>query len=135
MTQVLHILTTLSLCALLTGGIGQVWGEAGHPVVIDLDAEGPHPQQLAVVAGTAVIWVSHLAHTRQVVVPVTFTEGLRVAQATRAVQGYNGFILERHDFIGRMQGDGGKVALRFVTPGTYTYTLDHDYRSGTIVVR
>jgi plastocyanin len=103
--------------------------------VINLYPEGPQPQKLEVAAGTAVLWVSHLASTRLVVVTVTFVEGQKVAPATTAVEGYNGFVLEEHDFIGRMQGDGGKVALRFITPGEYTYAIDHGYITGTIRVR
>jgi hypothetical protein len=53
-----------------------------------------------------------------------------------SVEGYNGFDLEGKHFMGRMEGKGGKVALRFVTPGTYTYTNDHrGHLTGTIVVR
>jgi len=129
------MLPVLLLFLLLPGLPGQVQGDAGHPQVINLHPDGPQPQKLEVAAGTALVWVSHLAHTNLVVATVSFHEGQQVAQATTAVQGYNGFVLEGHDFIGRMQGDGGKVALRFVTPGTYTYALDHNHLTGTIMVR
>jgi len=42
-----------------------------------------------------------------VVVTVTFAEGHRIAQATTALQGYNGFILRGHVLRGRMEGNGG----------------------------
>jgi hypothetical protein len=59
-----------------------------------------------------------------------------VAQTTTAVEGYNGFVLEAGHFVGRMQGNGEKVALRFATPGEYTYTVDHrKHLTGTIVVQ
>ena len=135
MRRCMTMLPVVLLFLLLPGVPGQVQSDAGHPQVINLHPDGPHPQQLDVAAGTAIVWVSHLAHTNLVVVTVSFHEGQQVAQATTAVQGYNGFVLEGHDFIGRMEGNGGKVALRFVTPGTYTYAIDQDHLSGTIVVR
>jgi hypothetical protein len=123
------------LCLLLPGLPGQVYSDAGHPQVINLHPDGPHPPQLEVAAGTAVVWVSHLAPTPLIVVTVVFHEGPQVAQATTAVQGYNSFVLEGHDFLGRLAGNGGKVALRFVIPGTYTYITGQHHPSGTIVVR
>ena len=129
------LLPLLVLALLLSGATGPVQGEAGHPTVINVYLEGPHPQKLTVAAGTAVLWVSHLTHTKFAVVTVTFAEGHMVAQATGPVEGYNSFVLAGHDFTGRMQGDGGTVALRFVAPGAYTYALDHGHFTGTIVVR
>lgn len=129
------ILSMLLLGLLLLEAPGLVQGDASHPTVINLHPEGPQPQKLEVAAGTAVLWVSHLASTRLVVVTVTFVEGQKVAPATTPVEGYNGFVLEGHDFTGRMQGEGGKVALRFVTPGEYTYAIDHGHITGTIRVR
>ena len=120
---------------LLNSQPGQAQHEPGHPQIITLYADGPQPSQTDVAAGAAVVWVSHLAHTNLVVVTVTFAEGHRVTQATTPVQGYNGFILEGHALRGRMEGNGGKVAMRLLTPGTYTYTLDHNHLTGTIVVR
>ena len=85
--------------------------------------------------GTEVHWVSHLAPTKLVVVTMAFLEGQRVAQATTAVEGYNSFVLEGGHFVGRLEGSGGKVALRFNTPGEYAYTIDHQgHFIGTIVV-
>jgi hypothetical protein len=104
--------------------------------VINLHPDGPRPPRLEVAAGTAVLWVSHLAPTKLVVVTVSFLEGQGVAQATTTVAGYNGFVLEAGHFVGRMEGSGGKVALRFVIPGEYPYTVDHrEHLTGTIVVR
>jgi hypothetical protein len=124
------------LGSLLCSGLpGQAQHEPGHPQIINLSADGPQPPQTDVAAGAAVVWVSHLAHTNLVVVTVTFAEGHRVAQATTALQDYNGFVLEGHAFRGRMEGNGGKVALRFLTPGTYTYSIDQHHLTGTIVVR
>jgi len=120
---------------LLSGLPEQAQPETGHPQIINLYADGPQPPQTDVAAGAAVVWVSHLAHINLVVVTVTFAEGYRVAQATTVLQGYNGFILEGHALKGRMEGNGGKVALRFLTSGTYTYTLDQHHLTGTIVVR
>lgn len=133
-----HATTVLSLvlCGLLlAGGLQQVQGDAGHPKVINLHPDGPQPQRLAVAAGTAVVWVSHLASTKLVVVTVSFPEGQRVAQATTAMAGYNSFLLEAGHLVGRMEGSGGKVALQFNTPGEYAYTLDHHaHLTGTIAV-
>jgi plastocyanin len=120
---------------LLSGLPGQAQPETGQAQIINLSADGPQPPQTDVAVGTAVVWVSHLAHTNLVVVTVTFTEGHRVAQATTALQDYNGFVLEGHALSGRMEGNGGKVALRFLTPGTYTYSIDQHHLTGTIVVR
>jgi hypothetical protein len=105
------------------------------PRVINLYAAGPQPQRLDIRAGEAVLWVSHLAPTKLVVVTLAFLDGARVARVTQAVEGYNGFTLEGKHLVGRMEGNGGKVALRFTAPGTYTYSLGHAlYRTGTIVV-
>ena len=110
--------------------------ESALPRVINLSATGPQPQRLDVRAGDAVLWVSHLANTPLVVVTLAFLDGARVAQATASVEGYNAFVLEGEPFVGRMEGNGGKVALRFTTPGAYTYTLGHaPHLTGTIVVR
>jgi hypothetical protein len=39
-------------------------------------------------------------------------------------------------FVGRLEGSGGKVALPFLTPGAYAYTIDHQgHLTGTIVVQ
>ncbi|HEY5870672.1 MAG TPA: hypothetical protein VI542_34750 [Candidatus Tectomicrobia bacterium] len=133
-----HVTTMLSLLLfglLLAGGRHLVHGEAGHPQVIDLYPDGLQPQRLEVAAGIAVLWVSHLASTKLVVVTVSFHEGQRVAQATMAIAGYNSFLLEAGHFVGRMEGNGGKVALQFNTPGEYAYTVAHDqHLTGTIVV-
>ena len=87
-------------------------------------------------AGAAVLWVSHLAPTKLVVATLTFLDGQRVAQATTAVAGYNSFVLEKGHFVGRMEGSGGKVALKFLRPGEYAYTMDHqEHLAGTIVVQ
>lgn len=135
MIRVIRGFVFILLSGFLVGSPGQTWGDSGDPVVINLYVDGLHPQNLEVAAGTAVRWVSYLTHTSYVVVAVTFIEGQRVAQATQAFQGYGGFALEGDAFIGRMQADAGQVALRFVTPGTYTYALSHHHRVGTIVVR
>lgn len=133
-----HVTTMLSLLLfglLLAGGLYLVQGDAGHPRVINLHPDGPQPQRLDVAAGTAVVWVSHLAPTKLVVVTVSFPEGQRVAQATTAIAGYNSFLLETGHLVGRMEGSGGKVALQFNTPGEYAYTVDHHtHLTGTIVV-
>jgi hypothetical protein len=125
----------LLLGLVLAGGRQLVQGEAGHPTVINLYPDGPQPQRLEVASGTAVLWVSHLAPTRLVVVTLSFPQGQPVAQATTAIAGYNSFLLEAGHFVGRMEGSGGKVALRFNTPGEYAYTVDHhEHLTGTIVV-
>ena len=109
--------------------------ESGTPRVINLYAAGPQPQRLEVRAGDAVVWVSHLAPTKLVVVTLAFLDGARVAEATAPLAGYNGFVLEGEHFVGRMEGSGGKVALRFTTSGAYTYALGHKPDiTGTIVV-
>jgi len=80
--------------------------------------------------------VSHLAPTNLVVVTIAFLERQRVAQATTAVEGYNRFVREGDHVVGRLEGSGGKVALRFNTLGEYTYTVDHhEHLTGTIVVQ
>lgn len=126
----------VGLGVLLAGVPTPVHGDADHPTVVNLDADGPHPQSLRVRPGTSVLWVSHLAPTPLVVVTVAFREGPRAAQATTAIEGYNGFLLEGDHFVGRLEGSGGKVALRFNMPGEYAYTLDHHGQlTGTIVVQ
>lgn len=67
---------------------------------------------------------------------VAFSDGQRIAQATTPVEGHNSFLLEGGQFVGRMEGSGGKVALRFTAPGTYTYTIGRrEHHTGTIVVQ
>lgn len=61
--------------------------EPDLPRVIDLYAAGPKPQRLEIRAGDAVLWVSHLAHTKLVVVTVAFFDGARIAQAIDPVAG------------------------------------------------
>lgn len=131
------LLLVLGLFAVwLIGGSGRARGDVNHPTVINLRSTGPLPQTLTIRVGTAVVWVSHLAHTKLVVVTLAFLDGARVAQTTASVEGYNGFALEGEHFVGRMEGNGGKVALRFTTSGTYTYTLGHEPgTTGTVVVR
>jgi hypothetical protein len=125
-----------SLGGLLLSSLpGQAQHETGYPQIITLYADGPQPPQTDVAASAALVWVSHLAHTNLVVVTVTFAEGHRVTQATTPVQGYNGFVLEGYTLRGRMEGNGGKVAMRFLTPGTSTSILAHTHLTGTIVVR
>jgi plastocyanin len=109
--------------------------EPDTPRVVNLYAAGPQPQRVEVRAGDAVLWVSHLSQTKLVVATLAFLDGARVAEATAPVEGYNGFVLEGEHFVGRMEGSGGKVALRFTTLGTYTYALGHEPNiTGTIVV-
>lgn len=124
----------LLLClGLLPAGVPTpVHGDAGQPIVVNLSADGPQPKVVRVAPGTEVHWVSHLS---LLVVTMAFLEGQRAAQATTAVEGYNSFVLEGDHFVGRLVGGGGKVALRFNTPGEYTYTIDHrGHLTGTIVV-
>jgi plastocyanin len=110
-----------------------VSSDAAQPTVINLSTDGPQPQIVRVAPGTEVHWVSHLP---LLVVTLAFLEGQRAAQATTAVEGYNSFVLERDHFVGRLEGRGGKVALRFMTPGVYAYTIDHQgHLTGTIVVQ
>jgi len=125
----------LLLGLLLSNVFTPVHGDAGHPLVVNLSSDGPQPQVVRVAPGTEVHWVSHLAPTKLVVVTLAFLEGQRVAQATTAAEGYNSFVLEGDHFVGRLEGSGGKVALRFNTPGAYAYTIDHhEHLTGTIVV-
>lgn len=128
-------LLLMGLCVLLAGVPTPVHADADHPAVVNLYADGPHPRRLSVAPGASVLWVSHLAPTNLVVVTVAFIEGQRTAQATTTVEGYNGFLREGDHFVGRLEGSGGKVALRFSTPGEYVYTIDHhEHLTGTIVV-
>ena len=124
----------LLLClGLLPAGVPPpVHGDAGRPIVVNLSADGPQPKIVRVAPGTEVHWVSHL---NLMVVTMAFLEGQRAAQATTAVEGYNSFVLEGAHFVGRLEGRGGKVALRFNTPGEYAYTIDHHGQlTGLIVV-
>ncbi len=105
------------------------------PQMIHLDPDGPHPFQLEVATGTPIVWVSHLDTRPVVVVSVVFHQGQDVAQATSRVEGFNGFVLQGSYFVGRMEANGGAVALRFLTPGEYTYTLDLSNITGKVVVR
>jgi plastocyanin len=115
---------------------GQAQGNMGRHRMINLYSKGLRPQTLTIKTGTPVVWQSHLAHTKNVVVTVTFLKGNTVAQATQPVEGMNGFVLEDGQFVGRMEGNGGTVALTFTTPGEYTYALGHgDGLTGTILVR
>jgi plastocyanin len=138
MMQTRHVLV---LCA--TGLLGLALAAApltaraapDLPRVINLYEAGPQPQRLDIRAGEAVLWISHLTSGKLMVVTLAFLDGARVAEATAPVEGYNTFLLEGEHFVGRMEGNGGKVALRFTTPGTYTYTLGHEpHKTGTIVV-
>ncbi len=79
--------------------------------------ESLHMHQFLEIALPAFVWLT--------VAVVAFLEEQRVVQVTSPVAGYNGFTLEGGHFVGRMEGNGGKVALRFVTPGKYTYSIDH----------
>jgi hypothetical protein len=111
------------------------YAESDQPRVINLYAAGPQPQRLEIRVGEAVLWISHLTASKLMVVTLAFLDGARVAEATTPVEGFNGFLIEGKHFVGRMEGNGGKVALRFTTPGTYTFTLGHaPFRTGTIVV-
>ncbi|HEY5870687.1 MAG TPA: hypothetical protein VI542_34825 [Candidatus Tectomicrobia bacterium] len=126
-------LSLFLLCVWLFGLPAPVYSDADHPTVINLQPDGPQPKVVRVAPGTEVHWVSHL---NLMVVTLVFLDGQRVAQATTVVAGYNGFVLEGQHFVGRMEGRGGKVALRFITPGEYIYSLDHhEYITGTIVVQ
>lgn len=129
-------LSLLLVCLLLAGIPTPVQSDANNPTVVNLHPDGPQPKIVRVAIGTPVLWISHLAPTKLVVATVAFLDGHRVAQATTAVEGYNSFVLEGGHFVGRMEGSGGKVALRFITPGEYAYTLDHHgHLTGTIVVQ
>lgn len=128
------LICLFSLVIVRTSGMAE--NDLRHHQMIDLYAKGPRPQTLAIKIGTPVVWQSHLAHTNRVVVTVAFLEGEVVAQATQPVEGINGFVLESGHFVGRMEGNGGTVALKFTAPGTYPYTLGHgDGVTGTILVR
>jgi plastocyanin len=128
---------SLWLAGLLLAGVSTpTQSDASDSTVVNLHPDGPQPQTVRVAPGTFVLWISHLAPTKLVIATVAFPEGQRVAQATTAVEGYNSFVLEGEHFVGRMEGGGGKVALRFIAPGEYAYTLDHHgHLSGTIVVQ
>ena len=131
------LVVAVLLISIIQGGLpGQAQGTLGRHRMIDLYPTGPRPQALTVPVGMPVVWQSHLAHTKRVVVTVAFLKGEAVAQATQPVEGMNRFVLEDGHFVGRMEANGGMVALRFVTPGEYTYTLGHrESMPGTIVVR
>lgn len=129
------IISLVLLGLLLTDTVHLAHGDAGQHKMINLYQEGPRPQTLNVAAGTAILWISHLAHSKLTVATVAFLDGQRVAQVTSPVAGYNSFTLEGGHFVGRMEGNGGKVALRFSTPGEYTYTMDHgEHLTGRVVV-
>ena len=116
--------------------IAQAQAQSADHQMINLYPKGPRPQMLTIKIGTPVVWQSHLAHSKAMVVTVAFHDGKSVAQATRAVKGINGFVLEGSHFVGRMEGNGGTVALTFTAPGAYIYTLGHgNGLTGTIVVR
>lgn len=139
MARTMYIITIVSL-VLLGLLLADTWrlahADAGQHKMINLSQEGPRPQTLKVAVGTPVVWLSHLADTQLEVVTIAFLDGSRVSQVTSPVAGYNGFTLEGGHFVGRMEGDGGKVALQFSTPGEYTYTIDHrEHLTGTIVVQ
>ncbi len=68
--------------------------------VIHLYPKELRPQTLTVQIGMPVVWHSHLAHTKYVVVTVAFLKGEWVAQATKPVEGINGFDLEGGHFVG-----------------------------------
>jgi len=115
---------------------GQAQGNMGRHRMINLYPKGPSPQTLTIQIGTPVVWQSHLAHSKGVVVTVAFPKGEDAAQGTKAVEGMNGFELEGRHFVGRLEGNGGTVALRFFIPGEYTYNLGHqEHMSGKVVVR
>ena len=128
------LLGLLILGLLLPPTVPVVQGGPSPSRIIDLFAEGPQPRRLTIAVGTVVVWNSHLAPTKLFVTTVTFQAGRQVAQATMPVAGYNGFILEGEHYVGRMEGNGGQVALRFATPGEYTYTVDHQKHLGGVIV-
>ena len=104
--------------------------------MIHLNPTGPRPEALTVKVGMPIVWQSHLAHTKSVVVTVAFLKGATVAQATQPVEGMNGFVLEDGQFVGRIEGNGGTVALTFTAPGEYTYALGHgDALTGAVTVQ
>ena len=124
------------LFLVLISTLVQAQDNMGRHRMINLYSKGPSPQTLTIQTGTPVVWQSHLAHTKNVVVTVTFLKGNTVAQVTQPVEGMNGFVLEDSQFVGRMEGNGGTVALTFTAPGEYTYALGHgDGLTGTILVR
>lgn len=131
---------TLCLVLALVGvwlaqGPTQARGDDQEHTMIHVYPERTQPQQVTVQVGSVVVWMSHLASSNLVVTTLAFHDGQRVARATTRAKGYNGFTMEGEHFVGRMEADGGMVALRFVQPGTYLYVLGHDaYRPGTIVV-
>lgn len=116
--------------------IAQAQAQSADHQMINLYPKGPRPQTLTIEIGTPVVWQSHLAHSKTMVVTVAFHDGKSIAQATQPVEGINGFVLEGSHFVGRMEGNGGTVALKFTAPGAYPYTLGHgDGSTGTIVVQ
>lgn len=139
MSQIRRCAIVVPICLLVLVSVKtsvKAEDELRHHQMINLYAKGPRPQRLTIKVGTPVVWQSHLARTNIVVVTVAFLEGENVAQATQAVEGISGFTLESGHFVGRMEGNGGVVALKFTTPGTYAYTLGHgDGLTGAIVVR
>ena len=123
------------LFLVLVSTLGQTQDSLRHHRMINLYPKGPSPQTLTIQTGTPVVWQSHLAHSKGMVVTVAFPKGEDVAQATKAVEGINGFVREGSHFVGRLEGNGGTVALRFFIPGEYTYSLGHqEHMSGKVVV-
>ena len=125
MGGVFTVVSVLLLGLLLVGAPAQAQTKYVAHRMIHLNPTGPRPKALTVKVGMPVVWQSHLAHTKSVVVTVAFLKGATVAQATQPVEGMNGFVLEGGHFVGRMEGNGGTVALTFTAPGNYTYALGH----------
>ncbi len=117
------------------GVLAQAEAQRRRPQVVDVYRQGPHPQQIVVSAGTPIVWVSHMTTKQGVVCSVVFPTGEQLSEKTATVNGINGFVREKREFVGRMQGNGGEVALQFLAPGAYTYTIDHSNLKGNIVVR
>ena len=66
---------------------GQTQGNMDRHGMINLYSKGPRPQTLTIKTGTPVVWQSHLAHTKNVVVTSPSSKGtqsLRPPNRSRA---------------------------------------------------
>ena len=130
-----RLLLLVIVGSMVSGVLPQAQAQRRSLQVVDIYRQGPRPQQIVVSAGTPIVWVSHMTTKQGVVCSVVFPTGEQLAEKTATVKGINGFVREKREFVGRMQGNGGEVGLQFLAPGAYTYTIDHSNLKGNIVVR
>lgn len=126
-------LPCLIAVGMLAVGAQRTGYAAEQTVVVGIKDSLITPPNVTIEPGTRVMWAGE-RHVEREVYTITFPDGQRVLDAVSNASLFN---LDRGKLVARIEAAGGKAALSFTKPGTYTYTVEPSSPTaiGVIVVQ